>query len=397
MDFPGQPNHTAMATTPLPLSHRLRELAGLFLKLGVFAFGGPAAHIAMMEEEVVRKRQWMSREHFLDLVGVTNLIPGPNSSEMTMHCGHERGGAAGLFVAGASFILPAALITGALAYLYVLYGQLPQVEPFLYGIKPAVLAIILSAILSLGKSAVKGPRLAVLGGLATAAVLFGVSEVLAILGAGLAGLLLHGLLRWRERAGDFGAGFSLILLQAAGGAAVAAPASLLKLFLVFLKIGSILFGSGYVLVAYLEGELVQKLGWLSQEALLDAIAIGQFTPGPILSTATFIGYQIQGGWGAVVATLGIFLPSFFFVWLLNPLAPRLRRSPAAAVFLDAVNVGAVGIMAAAALQLGMEVMMGWQAWLILALSLAAVFGPRKLSSAWVIAGGALLGYLLSWL
>ncbi|MCB0547303.1 MAG: chromate efflux transporter [Phaeodactylibacter sp.] len=372
-------------------SHRLREIATLFLKLGVFAFGGPAAHIAMMEEEVVQKRQWMSQQHFLDLVGATNLIPGPNSTEMTMHCGHERGGAWGLFTAGISFILPAVLITGGFAYLYVEYGKLPQVGRLLYGIKPAVLIIILSAVIKLGSKALKNLQLGVLGGLAALAVLLGVNEIYAILGAGVLGLALHGVFHLRSSAVLIP--LPLLLFQATPAAS---GASLLKLFLTFLKIGSILFGSGYVLVAYLDGELVQKLGWLTRSELLDAIAIGQFTPGPVLSTSTFIGYRILGFWGAVVATAGIFLPSFFFVWLLNPLVPRLRESKAAGAFLDAVNIGAVGIMAAVVLQLGGEVMLDWKAWIIAGLGALAVFGPWKVSSVWVIVGGAVLGWGLGW-
>ncbi|MCB9051075.1 MAG: chromate efflux transporter [Lewinellaceae bacterium] len=372
-------------------SHRLREIATLFLKLGVFAFGGPAAHIAMMEEEVVQKRQWMSQQHFLDLVGATNLIPGPNSTEMTMHCGHERGGAWGLFTAGISFILPAVLITGGFAYLYVEYGKLPQVGRLLYGIKPAVLIIILSAVIKLGSKGLKNLQLGVLGGLAALAVLLGVNEIYAILGAGVLGLALHGVFHLRSSAVLIP--LPLLLFQATPAAS---GASLLKLFLTFLKIGSILFGSGYVLVAYLDGELVQKLGWLTRSELLDAIAIGQFTPGPVLSTSTFIGYRILGFWGAVVATAGIFLPSFFFVWLLNPLVPRLRESKAAGAFLDAVNIGAVGIMAAVVLQLGGEVMLDWKAWIIAGLGALAVFGPWKVSSVWVIVGGAVLGWGLGW-
>ncbi|MCB0578406.1 MAG: chromate efflux transporter [Phaeodactylibacter sp.] len=373
------------------LPSRLREIASLFLKLGIFAFGGPAAHIAMMEEEVVQKRKWMDQQHFLDLVGATSLIPGPNSTEMTMHCGHERGGTWGLFTAGVSFILPAVLITGGFAYLYVEYGQLPQVAPLLYGIKPAVLAVILSAVFKLGGKALKNVQLGVIGALAALAVLLGLSEIFAILAAGVLGLALHGLLRLRRNDAGLFIPLPLLLFQAVPAAS---SASLLQLFLTFLKVGSILFGSGYVLVAYLDGELVQKLGWLTRPELLDAIAIGQFTPGPVLSTSTFIGYQILGFRGAAVATLGIFLPSFFFVWLLNPLVPKIRQSKAAGAFLDAVNIGAVGIMAAVVLQLGGEVLPDWKAWVVAGLSALAVFGPWKVSSVWVILGGAVVGYVL---
>ena len=351
--------------------NRLVEVAKVFFKLGLIAFGGPAAHIAMMEEEVVTKRKWMSRQHFLDLVGATNLIPGPNSTEMTMHCGHERAGWKGLFVAGACFIFPAVVLTGLLAYLYVTYGEVPAVEPFLYGIKPAVLAIILGAIYKLGKKALKNWQLWIIGILTIIASFLGVGEVFAILGAGLLGLLWFGLLRPKSLAS-----FWPFLLFNTGVAGLQTVTTT-KLFLVFLKVGAVLFGSGYVLVAYLDGELVDKLGWLTQSQLLDAIAIGQFTPGPVLSTATFIGYQINGFWGAVAATLGIFLPSFFFVLLLNPIVPKLRQSKLASGFLDAVNVGAVAIMVAVTIRLGQGILVDWRAWLIAILSIVLTFWRKK--------------------
>jgi chromate transporter len=372
---------------------RLKEIALLFLKLGLIGFGGPAAHIAMMEEEVVNRRKWMSRQHFLDLVGATNLIPGPNSTEMTMHCGHERAGWKGLFTAGACFIFPAVVLTGLFAFLYVEYGTIPAVEPFLYGIKPAVLAIILSAIHKLGKKALKSWQLGVIGAMVIVSSLLGVNEITAILAAGIFGMLWLGFL----------AGSSsekknrlplLSWLLAGGGAALSTSVSNTKLFLVFLKVGAVLFGSGYVLVAYLDAELVEKLGWLTKPQLLDAIAIGQFTPGPVLSTATFIGYQINGAYGALVATLGIFLPSFFFVLLLNPIVPRLRKSPWAAAFLDAVNIGAVGVMIGVTYRLGEEVLTDWKGWLIALLSVVISFGWKKVSAVYIVVGGAVLGYAL---
>ena len=265
---------------------KLFELVHVFGKLGIIAFGGPAAHIAMMEEEVVTKRKWMTRQHFLDLVGATNLIPGPNSTEMTMHCGHERAGWRGLFVAGISFIFPAVVITGVLAWLYVEYGQVPAIEPFLYGIKPAVLAIILSAVYKLGMKALKNVQLAVIGVLVVAASLLGVNEITAILGAGVTGLIWFGWIRGKKDK-NLKSVFPLLLMPTLTGST--ATVSSLNLFWVFLKIGAVLFGSGYVLVAYLDAELVEKLGWLSRPELLEAIAIGQFTPGPVLSTATFVG------------------------------------------------------------------------------------------------------------
>ena len=370
---------------------RLKEIALLFLKLGLIGFGGPAAHIAMMEEEVVNRRKWMSRQHFLDLVGATNLIPGPNSTEMTMHCGHERAGWKGLFTAGACFIFPAVVLTGLFAFLYVEYGTIPAVEPFLYGIKPAVLAIILSAIYKLGKKALKSWQLGVIGAMVTVSSLLGVNEITAILAAGIFGMLWLGFLAGSST--DEKNRLPLLsLLFAGGGAALSTSVSNTKLFLVFLKVGAVLFGSGYVLVAYLDAELVEKLGWLSKPQLLDAIAIGQFTPGPVLSTATFIGYQINGAYGALVATLGIFLPSFFFVLLLNPIVPRLRKSPWAAAFLDAVNIGAVGVMTGVTYRLGEEVLTDWKGWLIALLSVVISFGWKKVSSLQIVVGGAVLGY-----
>lgn len=371
--------------------HKLREVAGLFFKLGLIAFGGPAAHIAMMEEEVVTKRKWMSRQYFLDLVGATNLIPGPNSTEMTMHCGYERAGWRGLFVAGACFIFPAVVITGVLAYLYVEYGQLPQIAPFLHGIKPAVIAIITGAIYKLGKKALKNWQLGIIGASVIIATLAGASEISAILGAGLIGILWFGTKHWLQH-GTINSItiFTLVSLPAL----VASNTSNTKLFLIFLKVGAILFGSGYVLIAYLEGELVDRLGWLTGQQLLDAIAIGQFTPGPVLSTATFIGYQINGLSGALVATLGIFLPSFFFVLLLNPIVPKLRKSRLAAAFLDAVNIGAVGIMIAVTFELGKSVLVDWKAWVICWLSIVIFFGFKKIGAVWIVAGGAILGYIL---
>lgn len=369
----------------------LGEVARLFFKLGLIAFGGPAAHIAMMEEEVVSKRQWMSRQHFLDLVGATNLIPGPNSTEMTMHCGYERAGWKGLFVAGGCFIFPAVVFTAVLAWFYVEYGKIPAVEPFLYGIKPAVLAIILGAVYKLGKKALKNLQLGIIGLLTIAVSFLGVNEVTAILGAGLSGMLWFGWLQ-REKDGKLSSFLPLLLLNA--GSVAAKTISNSKLFFVFLKIGAVLFGSGYVLVAYLDGELVEKLEWLTKQELLDAIAIGQFTPGPVLSTATFIGYQVNCFWGAIAATAGIFLPSFFFVLLLNPIIPKLRQSRLARGFLDAVNIGAVGIMMAVTFRLGQEILMDWKTWSIALISIAITLGVKKVNAMWLVLGGALLGYLL---
>lgn len=399
----GAPETAAPAGSTPSKRSPLGEVARLFLKLGLIAFGGPAAHIAMMEDEFVTRHKWIDRQHFLDLIGATNLIPGPNSTEMTMHVGYERAGWPGLFTAGGCFILPAVLITGVFGWLYVTYGSLPEVEPFLYGIKPAVIAVILGAVWKLGKKAVKGWRFAVMGLAAAAAVLAGVGEIWALLAGGLLGTLWLRLTGY-DNSRTASRWIPILFLQqardttgaaaAAGVAGVAAGVSLWKLFFFFLKIGAILYGSGYVLVAFLEGGLVQDYGWLTQAQLLDAIAIGQFTPGPVLSTATFIGYLIEGVPGAAVATLGIFLPSFFFVLLLNPVIPRLRESVWLSAFLDAVNVAAVALMVAVTIELGLSTLVTWPAWVIVLA--AAVLALRfKINAAWLVLGGAVLGWLLS--
>jgi len=365
----------------------LKEVAALFLKLGAIAFGGPAAHIAMMEAEVVKKRKWMTHEHFLDLVGATNLIPGPNSTEMTMHCGHERAGWRGLIVAGVCFIFPAVVITSVFAWAYQRYGQIPQVEAFIYGIKPAVIAIILSALLSLGQKALKSVELGMLG-VATAVVcLLGVNEIAALFGCGFAGLLLYFAKNRNATANSFS---PFVLLQ------IAAPvlqASNFKIFWIFLKVGSLLYGSGYVLFVFLDAELVSN-GLLTKEQLIDAVAIGQFTPGPVLSTATFIGWQMNGFWGALAATAGIFLPSFLFVALLNPLIPRLRKSKAMSAFLDAVNMAAVAVILVVCIEMGKETLTDWRTVIIALASLTVTFIFKKMNSAFVVLGGAALGYLL---
>ncbi|MBC8230699.1 chromate efflux transporter [bacterium] len=393
------------------LTHALSELAALLLKLGFIGFGGPAAHIAMMEEEVVERRRWLTREHFLDLVGATNLIPGPNSTEMAIHVGYIRAGVAGLAVAGVCFICPAVLVTSIFAWFYGKFGTLPQVAPLLYGIKPAVLAIILAAVLRLGKTAVKGWRFLPIGLAVALASLLGMNEVIALLLGGVIGMLW---LRVSDRNNPLiGKGLIALVsiiasatpkiartantaLATLTGSAVGMPIgiSLWRLGLFFLKVGAVLYGSGYVLVAFLEGGLVHDYGWLTQRQLLDAIAIGQFTPGPVLSTATFIGYLISGPLGAVIATMAIFLPSFVFVAALNPVVPRLRRSRWTAAFLDSVNISAVALMVAVTVNLAQDILTSWPAWII-ALA-AAVVGIRwKVNSAWLVLGGAIIGWLLS--
>lgn len=380
----------------------LKEIALLFLKLGFIAFGGPAAHIAMMEDEVVTKRKWMSRQHFLDLVGATNLIPGPNSTEMAIHCGFHRAGFAGLIVAGICFIGPAAILTGFLAYFYVAYGNIPEIEPFFFGIKPAVIIIILSAVYKLGQKALKTFLLGFIGTAVLIASLLGMNEVFAILSGGIVGMLI---IYFKNRIKGNSLNsliplFSNLKLKLPLASFLAftsttiSSISLLKLFLIFLKIGAILFGSGYVLVAYLDGELVKNLGWLTADQLIDAIAIGQFTPGPVLSTATFIGYQIKGFGGAVVATLGIFLPSFFFVAILNPIIPKLRQSKLAAGFLDAVNISAVSIMISATIHLSKQVLVDWKSILIAVVSGFMVFKFKQINAAYIVLGSGIFGFLL---
>lgn len=361
----------------------LKEIAQLFFKLGCIAFGGPAAHIAMMEEEIVQKRKWVTPQHFLDLIGATNLIPGPNSTEMTMHCGYERGGWKGLVLAGVCFIFPAVVITCIFAYLYQQYGQLPAVEPFIYGIKPAVIAIILGAVFRLGKKALKSVELGVLGIITIVLCLAGVHEIVALFGSGLLGLCWYFFTN-RDKT-SFKSFLPLPLLTI----------NPLDILGIFLKVGALLYGSGYVLFAFLDAELVTT-GLLSRQELIDAVAVGQFTPGPVLTTATFIGWQLHGFWGALAATIGVFLPSFIFVTILNPIVPKLRTVKPVSAFLDAVNIAAVGVILAVCFEMGKETLTDWRTVLIAVLSLILVFGWKKLNSAFIVLGGALVGYLLTY-
>jgi chromate transporter len=386
------------------MGKNIRELIMLFLKLGATAFGGPAAHIAMMEEEVVNRRRWLTRQDFLDLVGATNLIPGPNSTEMAIHIGYIRAKLPGLIAAGLSFILPAVIITGILAWIYVTVGTLPQATNFLFGIKPAVISVILVAVVRLGKTAAKNVRLTVIGIAVAAVSLMGMNEVVALLIGGIIGIVLYELID-RQKKGISGwllpsflqlpvlLTWSEAKAAASVSAAGIAGISLWKLGLFFLKIGSVLYGSGYVLVAFLEGGLVKDYGWLTNQQLLDAIAIGQFTPGPVLSTATFVGYVLSGIPGATVATAAIFLPSFLFVLVLNPIIPRLRASKVMSAFLDAVNVSAIGLMAAVVISLAGRTLTDWRA-IVIAI-VAAIAGIRfKLNNVWLILGGAVTGWFL---
>jgi chromate transporter len=373
-----------------PARGTVREVAVVFLKLGVISFGGPAAHIALMRDEVVRRRKWVSDEQFLDLLGMTNLIPGPNSTEMTIHLGYVRAGWPGLVAGGACFILPATLIVLAVAWTYVGYGSLPAADRVLYGIKPVIIAVVVQAMWGLVRSAVKGPLLAGVGAAVLALSLLGWNEVMLLFGGGLAVALGRNL---RAPGGLAGVALASLLPRtafAAGVAGSATAADLSRLFLVFLKIGSILYGSGFVLLAFLRTDFVHRLGWLSDRQLLDSVAVGQFTPGPVFTTATFIGYLIGGWWGAVLATAGIFLPSFVFVALSHPLIPRIRSSPWTGALLDGVNVAALGLMAAVTAQLARAAIVDW---LTAALAPAAAVALIwfRVNSAWLVLGGAAAG------
>lgn len=369
---------------------KLKEVATLFLKLGIIGFGGPAAHISMMQHEVVARRKWMDEQHFLDLIGATNLIPGPNSTEMAIHIGRERAGWKGLIIAGLCFILPAVFITGLFAWLYKQYGQLPQVQPFIYGIKPAIIAIILVAIVPLAKRSLKSVEMGLIGLAALILSLAGIAEITVMFGAGLLAMALKALRDKQLKSGAHSF-FPLPLLQVTGVSMASVSSS--QLFLIFLKVGAILYGSGYVLFAFLDTELVAT-GILTRTQLMDAIAVGQFTPGPVFSSVTFIGYQINGWTGALVATIGIFLPSFVFVALLNPLVKKMRNSALFSAFLDAVNVASVAVIAAICYVMGRESITNWRTALIALLSISLLLIFKKVNSALVVIGGALLGYLL---
>ena len=374
----------------------MAELAGLFLKLGSTAFGGPAAHLAMMEAEVVRRRQWLTREEFLDLLGATNLIPGPNSTEMAIHIGHRRAGWAGLLVAGACFIAPAMLIMFALAWAYQRYGAVPELSGILHGVKPVIIAVVVQALWGLGRTAVKGRALAVLGLLATALGFLGTNELLLLFGAGTAMALGRGF-----RPGNDGKLACLLPVLAAvpsgaaatGAAAAATPVTLGGLFWFFAKTGSVLYGSGYVLLAFLRNGLVERNGWMTEAQLLDAVAVGQMVPGPVFTTATFIGYQLGGVMGGMAATAGIFLPAFFFVAVSGPLVPRLRRSPVAGAFLDGVNVASLALMLVVTAQLGQAALVDVPTVLLAAVG-AVLLLRWKVNVFWLVLGGAAAGLAL---
>ncbi len=371
----------------------IKEIALSFLKLGTTAFGGPAAHIAMMESDLVQKKKWLSKEEFLDLLGATNLIPGPNSTELAIHIGHKKAGWRGLVAAGVCFILPAFLIVWAIAWFYMKFGSLPAFKAIFAATVPVIIAIIFHAVYNLSKSAVKDIGHFVLAAGSLVAYVFGVNELVILFSAAVLNLI------WRER--NSFSGYSVLMLgtflhqpgaKAASFVASLNNASINQLFFYFAKIGSVLFGSGYVLVAFLQSDLVMKYQWINQQQLVDAIAVGQFTPGPVFTTATFIGYVIAGNLGAVMATLGIFLPAFVFVALSAPFLPRLRKSKKISYVLDGLNISSLSLMLGASILLFRSSDISMYFGLMLAVSLVLLV-RFKLNSAWLILAAAVMGYL----
>ncbi|HXB99763.1 MAG TPA: chromate efflux transporter [Terriglobales bacterium] len=376
----------------------LTEIAVVFLKLGTIAFGGPAAHLAMMEEEFVRRRQWMTRAEFLDRLATANLIPGPSSTEVAIFVGQLKGGWRGLVVAGCCFIIPAAVIVSLIAWTYVRFGSLPKVEGMLAAIKPAVVAIVIQALGKLGRTALPTALLAVVAVLAAALSFVGVSPVLVLVFAGVlsaaSSVMKNRLLGTSiGLPGFFGLPKIVAAVMGVAATGAAFPVGLMRLFLSFLKIGSVVFGSGYVLLAFLQAEFVERLHWLTDKQLIDAIAVGQFTPGPVFTTATFIGYIVAGWAGAVVATVGIFLPGFVLVAVSGPLIPRLRRSAVAAAALDGVVAGSLALIAVVAWQLGRASIIDRATLIIFVASLIALLRFR-INSAWLVAAAAVVGWFM---
>jgi chromate transporter len=372
------------AVTDPSLRARLRELFVVFGTLGVIGFGGPAAHIALMRREVVERRTWLTDQQMLDLVGITNLIPGPNSTEMAMHVGRLRAGGTGLVVAGLAFILPAAVIVLGLAWAYVTYGTTPTGEALLYGVKPVVVVIVAAAMLAFARSALAGPLPWIVAIVTAALWVAGVNELILLVAGALlvAGVRLGTTHPW--------AAVAVVLPAAAATASV----NLLTLGAVFLKAGALLYGSGYVLLAFLRGDLVDRLGWLTDAQLLDAVAIGQVTPGPLFTTATFVGYVLAGVPGALIATVAIFLPAFIFVAAIGPLADRVRDRPLTAALLDGVNAAALGLMAAVSMQLGTSAVRDPLTVAILLVTGAALWWGR-MPSVLLMAAGAVIGLAAS--
>ena len=384
-------NKTFNALDKTEKKRRLWEIAIVFVKLGAFSFGGPAAHIALMDEEIVSKRKWLAREKFMDLLGATNLIPGPNSTELAIHLGFERGGMAGLVIAGAAFIIPAVVIVLVFALLYTQFGALPEVSGVLYGIKPVIMAIILQALYRLGRSVIKS-KLAIITVAAVVALsFFGISEIPLLAAAGAVTMLIVNRDRIRTRLLSLSVLPVSLAVPLAGSAGLASM-PLHTIFLTFLKIGSVLYGSGYVLLAFLEAEFVQGFSVITNQQLIDAVAVGQFTPGPVFTTATFIGYLISGLPGAMLATIGIFLPSFVLVLLLNPLIPRLRKSTWVGGALDGVNVASLGLMAVVSVKLGIASLLDPFTIILFVIALAVIM-KFKFNSVWAILAGGAMGFL----
>lgn len=381
----------AVPLSPFAQRRALREVGALFFQLGWIAFGGPAAHIALMRREVVIRRKWLTEQQFLDLLGASNLIPGPTSTELAIYLGYARAGHLGLILAGALFILPAMLVVLALAWVYGRYGSTPEVGAILYGIKPVIIAVIVQAIYSLLPTAVKTWRLAVVVALSATLYLLGINPLIPLFGLSILVMLAENRARLARAAGVGRMVLAVPLTTAAAPVAIGAVGfSLAVLFLTFLKIGATLYGSGYVLLAFLRDDFVSRLGWLTDRQLLDAVAVGQFTPGPVFTTATFIGYLTGGWWGGVVATVGIFLPAFVFAAAVYPLVPRLRVSPWAATFLDGANAAALGLMGAVAWQLARSSIID-PLTAILGLVAVALLIRSTINSAWLVLGGALVG------
>lgn len=378
----------AMSTNANLRWSRIRELAGLFLKLGFTAFGGPAAHISMLRQEVVESRKWLDDESFLDLIGATNLIPGPNSTEMVLHIGYIRAGIPGLLTAGICFIVPAFSLVLLFAWMYVRFGASPQATFLLYGIKPVIIAVILMALWGLGKKAIKDPLTGIVGAGVFLLSLLGIHELVLLAAGALASIIRKTGQRLLDTRLLFIPGS--ILFQF--GNLAEPSSSLLMLFLTFLKTGSVLYGSGYVLLAFLKADLVERLGWLTDQQLLDAIAVGQITPGPVFTTATFVGFLLGKLPGALAATGGIFLPAFILVGLTNPIIPRLRQSQWTSALLDGVNAAALGLMASVTLQLGVSALVD-PLTIVLAILAAFALFRYQLNSAWLVLAGGGIGLL----
>lgn len=377
--------------------NNLSDVTRLALKLGITAFGGPAAHIAMLRQDVVERFGWLSEQRFLDLLGITNLIPGPNSTEMVMHIGQERAGTKGLVAAGAAFITPAALITLFFAWLYVEFGTTSQGEWVLLGVKPVVLAVVASAIWNLGKTAIKSLWLGLIGATVLVLYLLGISELVLLFAGALVAYAVFAVRRGMAPP-TVGIVAPWLVFPALARLAIdpSTPYSIGQLFLTFLKIGSVLYGSGYVLLAFIEGDFVNRLGWLTNQQLLDAVAVGQFTPGPVFTTATFVGYVVGGVPGAIVATFGIFLPAFLFVALAHRFLNRIMNASWTRPLLDGVNVAALGLMAAVGISLARDAVFDWFTALLFAAALMLLLRYR-VNSALLVLGGAIVSVAVNYL